>query len=145
MIFTFLDSTNERKRTRSSPTAGLCLPGRPEKKSLHKKNAGKYFRKVKNFAVFYSLYLFSSFFMSIGEKMLNTHRKIKTQQTGVENRIAGLPLFKRRERRRPFSPIGPKIKASTMEAGFKSNILIKYPITPKTNMITTSVILLRMA
>ena len=83
--------------------------------------------------------------MSIGEKMLNTHRKIKTQQTGVENRIAGLPLFKRRERRRPFSPIGPKIKASTMEAGFKSNILIKYPITPKTNMITTSVILLRMA
>ena len=145
MIFTFWTAPMSVSEPEARRRQAYACRDALKKKSLHKKNAGKYFRKVKNFVVFYSLYLFSSFFMSIGEKMLNTHRKIKTQQTGVENRIAGLPLFKRRERRRPFSPIGPKIKASTMEAGFKSNILIKYPITPKTNMITTSVILLRMA
>ena len=58
----------------------------------------------------------------IGEQTPNTHRAISTQQRGVENRMAGLPPDSRRERRRPFSPMGPRIRASTMAAGFRSNL-----------------------
>ena len=38
------------------------------------------------------------------------------QQSGVLKRIVGSPSERYRERRRPFSPIGPRIRPSTMAA-----------------------------
>ncbi len=68
---------------------------------------------------------FSKRFMKIGEKTPMTHIAIKTQQIGVEKRIDGSPSFNSKARRKPRSPMGPKMSPSTIAAALKSNLRIK--------------------
>lgn len=60
-------------------------------------------------------------FINNGENIPKTHNTIKIQQSGVENNIEGSPPDNASERLSPFSPIGPRINASTMAALFRSN------------------------
>lgn len=67
---------------------------------------------------------FSTVFFSIraiktGERTPKMHITISTQQIGVEKRTAGLPPDSISERRRPFSPSGPRISANTTAAGIE--------------------------
>lgn len=57
---------------------------------------------------------------------------------GLAKSMLGLPWFNTKARRNPVSPIGPKIRAKTMDAGFKSNFFAKYPKIPKANITMTS-------
>ena len=59
------------------------------------------------------------------------HKAISIQQMGVLNRMLISLLDRVRLRRKPRSPIGPKISASTTAAVFKSSFRIKYPKKPK--------------
>ena len=62
--------------------------------------------------------------MKIGERIPTTHRMISTQQTTEENSTLMLPPEARSALRRPFSPMGPRISASTTAAVFRSNLRI---------------------
>ena len=65
-------------------------------------------------------------------------------EIGRLKKMEKLPLDLINDWRRAVSIMGPRTKARTMGAASKEIFFIGYPITPKTSMMATSVVLLLM-